>query len=96
MGSGDSFTFGTVSYPENVLKIVQDSFNRHCSGRKIEIMNFSLPSAGVSEYRLVHMYEAPATSPTASWCISTWATMAPISSRPSERTQLRGRSETGG
>src|SRR5205807_10033677 len=35
MGSGDSFTFGTVSYPENVLKIVQDSFNRHCSERKI-------------------------------------------------------------
>jgi hypothetical protein len=63
MGIGDSFTFGAVSHPQNVLKIVQDSLNRDCAGRKIEIMNFGIPSAGVSEYQMVHMYAAPRYKP---------------------------------
>jgi hypothetical protein len=63
MGIGDSFTFGAVSYPETVLKRVQDSLDRECSGRAVEIMNFGIPSAGVSEYRLVHRYAAPRYKP---------------------------------
>jgi SGNH hydrolase-like domain, acetyltransferase AlgX len=63
MGLGDSFTFGSVSYPDNVLTRVADSLNRDCIGQKFEIMNFGVPSAGVAEYRLVHGFAAPRYKP---------------------------------
>lgn len=63
MGLGDSFTFGGVSYPDNVLTRVADLLNRDCTGRKFEIMNFGIPSAGVAEYRLAHLFAAPRYKP---------------------------------
>jgi hypothetical protein len=63
MGIGDSFTFGSVSYPRNVITLVQDSLNRDCADTPIEIMNFGIPSAGVSEYRAVHVLAAPRYKP---------------------------------
>lgn len=53
MGLGDSFTHGSVSYPQNVLTVAEALLNRDC-GRRIEIMNFGISATGLWDYRMVH------------------------------------------
>ena len=61
MALGDSFLYGMVAYPQNVLTLVEASLRRDCGDT--EIMNFGIPATGVWEYRLVHKLAAPRYNP---------------------------------
>jgi hypothetical protein len=63
MALGDSFAYGLVAYPHNVLTLVETSLAESCRDPSIEIMNFGMPSTGVWEYRLVHQLAAPIYKP---------------------------------
>jgi hypothetical protein len=54
MALGDSFAYGMVAYPQNVLTLVEQFLRTECTADNIEIMNFGIPATGVSDYRLVH------------------------------------------
>lgn len=54
MALGDSFTYGSMSYPQNVLSIVEEMLNQNCRGRKVEVMNFGIPGTGLWEYKSLH------------------------------------------
>jgi hypothetical protein len=61
MALGDSFPYGMVAYPQNVLTLVEASLRRDCGDT--EIMNFGIPATGVWEYRLAHKLAAPRYNP---------------------------------
>jgi hypothetical protein len=61
MALGDSFLYGMVAYPQNVLTLLEASLRRDCGDT--EIMNFGMPATGVWEYRLVHKLAAPRYNP---------------------------------
>ena len=61
MALGDSFLYGMVAYPQNVLTLLEASLRRDCGDT--EIMNFGIPATGVWEYRLVHKLAAPRYNP---------------------------------
>lgn len=46
---GDSFCYGLVPYPANILTLVERSLNESCN-RKIEMLNFCVASSGVWDY----------------------------------------------
>lgn len=61
MALGDSFLYGMVAYPQNVLTLLEASLRRDCGDT--EMMNFGIPATGVWEYRLVHKLAAPRYNP---------------------------------
>ena len=61
MALGNSFLYGMVAYPQNVLTLLEASLRRDCGDT--EIMNFGIPATGVWEYRLVHKLAAPRYNP---------------------------------
>ncbi len=63
MAIGDSFAYGSVSYPQNVLTIVEELLNKNCRGPKIEIMNFGIPGTGLWEYKTLHKLASPRYKP---------------------------------
>jgi hypothetical protein len=63
MSLGDSFLYGLVAYPQNVLTLVDASLRAECPGENFEIMNFGIPATGVWEYRLVHKFAASLYKP---------------------------------
>ena len=63
MGLGDSFLYGMVAYPQNVLTLVGASLRAECPGESFETMNFGIPATGVWEYRLMHKFAAPIYKP---------------------------------
>jgi hypothetical protein len=63
MALGDSFAYGMVGYPDNVLTLVEERLARECPGLAAEVMNFGIPAAGLAEYRLLHQLAAPRFRP---------------------------------
>jgi hypothetical protein len=63
MALGDSFAYGMVAYPHNVLTLVESGLAENCRGQQIEIMNFGMPSTGVWEYRQLHKLAGPIYRP---------------------------------
>ena len=63
MALGDSFAYGLVAYPRNVLTLVESNLAEHCGDRKVEILNFGMPSTGVWEYRWLHKLAGPIYRP---------------------------------
>jgi hypothetical protein len=63
MALGDSFAYGSMAYPQNVLPLTEANLRARCGKRRIELMNFGIPATGVWEYRLVHRFAAPIFKP---------------------------------
>lgn len=63
MALGDSFAYGLVAYPHNVLTLTESNLSESCRDRGIEIMNFGMPATGVWEYRWLHKLAAPVYRP---------------------------------
>ena len=63
MALGDSFAYGLVAYPRNVLTLVESRLAESCRDQRVEIMNFGVPSTGVWEYRMLHKLAAPIYRP---------------------------------
>jgi hypothetical protein len=63
MALGDSFAYGLVGYPHNVLTLAESSLAESCGDPKVEIMNFGMPATGVWEYRWLHKLAAPVYRP---------------------------------
>src|SRR6185312_13443531 len=63
MALGDSFAYGLVAYPRNVLTLVESRLAESCRDQRVEIMNFGMPSTGVGEYRMLHKLAAPIYRP---------------------------------
>jgi hypothetical protein len=53
MAVGDSFTFGLVPYPLNVMTLVETSLRVACPNRDLDVLNFGIPGANVADYRTV-------------------------------------------
>ena len=63
MALGDSFLYGWVAYPQNVLTLTESLLRKKCGERNLETMNFGIPASGVREYRIVHKLAAPRYKP---------------------------------
>jgi hypothetical protein len=50
---GDSFTYGLVPYPHNVMTLVEARVRAACPGRALDLLNFGIGGAGVSDYRAI-------------------------------------------
>jgi hypothetical protein len=53
MAVGDSFTFGLVPYPQNVMTLVEASLRAACPNRDLDLLNFGIAGANVADYRTV-------------------------------------------
>jgi hypothetical protein len=50
---GDSFTFGLVPYPDNVMTLLEARLRAACPGRDLDVLNFGIGGAGVREYQTI-------------------------------------------
>jgi hypothetical protein len=50
---GDSFTFGLVPYPHNVMTLLEAHLRAACPGRDLDVLNFGIGGAGVDDYRTI-------------------------------------------
>jgi hypothetical protein len=53
MAVGDSFTFGLVPYPQNVMTLLEASLRAACPDRDLDLLNFGIAGANVADYRTV-------------------------------------------
>lgn len=54
MALGDSFAYGLVPYPDNVLTRVEEQLLKKCPSEKIELYNFGIAATGVWDYRMLY------------------------------------------
>jgi len=52
---GDSFTFGLVPYPHNVMTLLEARLRADCPGMDLDILNFGIGGAGIRDYRTIVM-----------------------------------------
>jgi hypothetical protein len=50
---GDSFTYGLVPYPHNVMTLLEARLRADCSGMDLDVLNFGIGGAGVRDYRTI-------------------------------------------
>jgi hypothetical protein len=50
---GDSFTFGLVPYPDNVMTVLEARLRAACPGRDLDVLNFGIGGAGVRDYHVI-------------------------------------------
>ena len=48
---GDSFTYGLVPYPANVMTLLEQALRRACPHRDVDLLNFGIGATGVRDYR---------------------------------------------
>jgi hypothetical protein len=53
MAVGDSFTYGLVPYPQNVMTLLEASLRAACPGRDLDLLNFGIGGANVADYRTI-------------------------------------------
>jgi hypothetical protein len=53
MAVGDSFTFGLVPYPQNVMTVLEASLRTACPGRDLDLLNFGIGGTNLADYRRV-------------------------------------------
>jgi SGNH hydrolase-like domain, acetyltransferase AlgX len=51
MAVGDSFTYGLVPYPANVMTLLEQALRRACPHRDVDLLNFGIGATGVRDYR---------------------------------------------
>ena len=56
---GDSFTHGTVPYPDNVMTKVEEKLHAMCAKQDFDILNLGVPGAGVGDYREITRLAMP-------------------------------------
>jgi hypothetical protein len=52
---GDSFTFGLVPYPHNVMTLLEARLRADCPGMDLDLLNFGIGGAGVRDYQTIVM-----------------------------------------
>ena len=60
---GDSFTFGSVPYPQGVMTLTEKGLRAACGGRALDLLNMGLIGAGSPEYRVLAELGAARYSP---------------------------------
>ena len=50
---GDSFTYGLVPYPHNVMTLLEARLRAACPGRDLDVLNFGIGGAGVRDYQAI-------------------------------------------
>src|SRR5262245_3342652 len=63
MALGDSFAYGTVPYPDNVLTIAEELLRASCRGHDLELLNFGINGAGVWTYKTLFELARPIYGP---------------------------------
>ena len=63
MAVGDSFTYGLVPYPDAVMTVVKSLLHRDCRGKDLDLLNFGVAGAVVSEYRTLVTLGLPTYDP---------------------------------
>jgi hypothetical protein len=53
MAVGDSYTFGSVPYPESVMTLVESALRTACPGRDLDLLNLGIGATGVRDYRTI-------------------------------------------
>jgi hypothetical protein len=51
MAVGDSFTFGLVPYPQNVMTLLEASLRAACPDRDLDLLNFGIGGTNATDYR---------------------------------------------
>jgi hypothetical protein len=63
MALGDSFAYGLLPYPDNVLTLVEERLRTRCGCRDLDLLNFGIGAADVPDYttllQLSHARYAP-------------------------------------
>ncbi len=60
---GDSFCYGMVPYPYNVMTLAEIELARACPDRPLELFNFGIVSTEVPQYRQLHELISPEIEP---------------------------------
>jgi hypothetical protein len=55
MALGDSFTFGLVPYPHNVMTLLEARLRADCPGMDLDVLNFGIGGAGIRDYQSIVM-----------------------------------------
>jgi hypothetical protein len=63
MALGDSFAYGMVPYPDNVLTIAEELLRASCRGHDFDILNFGINGAGVWQYKTLFELARPIYEP---------------------------------
>jgi acetyltransferase AlgX (SGNH hydrolase-like protein) len=50
---GDSFTYGLVPYPYNVMTLLEARLRAACPGQDLDVLNFGIGGAGVRDYQAI-------------------------------------------
>jgi hypothetical protein len=50
---GDSFTYGLVPYPHNVMTLLEARLRADCSAMDLDVLNFGIGGAGVRDYQTI-------------------------------------------
>jgi hypothetical protein len=53
MAVGDSFTYGLVPYPQNVMTLLEASLRAACPGRDLDLLNFGIGGTNATDYRTI-------------------------------------------
>lgn len=53
MAVGDSYTFGSVPYPESVMTLLESALRTACPGRDLDLLNLGISATGVRDYRTI-------------------------------------------
>ena len=53
MAVGDSFTYGLVPYPQNVMTLLEASLRAACPDRDLDLLNFGIGGTNVADYRTI-------------------------------------------
>jgi hypothetical protein len=53
MAVGDSFTYGLVPYPQNVMTLLEAALRAACPDRDLDLLNFGIGGTNVTDYRTI-------------------------------------------
>ena len=53
MAVGDSFTYGLVPYPQNVMTLLEASLRAACPDRDLDLLNFGIGGTNATDYRTI-------------------------------------------
>jgi hypothetical protein len=63
MALGDSFAYGAVPYPDNVLTVAEELLRASCRGHDFDLLNFGISGAGVWTYKTLFELARPIYEP---------------------------------
>jgi SGNH hydrolase-like domain, acetyltransferase AlgX len=63
MALGDSFAYGMVPYPDNVLTIAEEVLRAACRNHDLDLLNFGINGAGVWQYKTLFELARPIYEP---------------------------------